>query len=138
MDTTKILRTSEKLSQERLEVIIRSIHEKIAKTPENRVVLSFLPTNTDRDILEPYDPEDETLFVSKHKHKFDTVFIGCSVTHLLTKSLIKCLKRPPKMTIHLETPLYLLHMADDIQQKYKQYLKRIANVSFLLIFAFFY
>ena len=129
MGTTQTSRTSQKVAQSRLEDIINRLHEKIladnAETAANRVVLRFLPTNTDRDLLEPYDPEDETFFVSKHKDKFDRVFIGCSVTQLLTKSLVHCLKRSAsskKVTIYLETPLYLLHMADDIQQKYKKYI----------------
>ena len=123
------------MAQSRLEDIINRLHEKIladnatAETAANRVVLRFLPTNTDRDLLEPYDPEDETFFVSKHKDKFDRVFIGCSVTQLLTKSLVHCLKRSSgkKVAIYFETPLYLLHMADEIQQKYKKYIKLVSK-----------
>ena len=101
-------------------------------TPEKRVRIRFLPTNTDRDLLEPYDPEDETLFVERCKRKFDRIFIGCSVTNLLTKGLLVCLK-PKKVSIYVETSLYLLHIADPIQVKYKGYLENFVSVSKITI-----
>merc|ERR1711974_298924 len=106
-----------------LEALILRVQAKITNlTPEKRVRVRFLPTNTDRDILEPYDPEDETLFVERCKEKFDRVFIGCSVTNLLTKGLLVCFK-PKKVSVYVETSLYLLHIADPIQVKYKGYLE---------------
>ena len=89
-------------------------------------MVRFLPTNTDRDLLETYDAEDETLFVERCKQKFDRVFIGCSVTHLLTKGLLVCLKRK-KVSVYVETSLYLLHIADPIQVKYKEHLQSFVS-----------
>ena len=87
MSTTKTSRTSQKLALSRMETIVMRIHEKMSAPPEYRVTIRFLPTNADRDILEPYDEDDETLFVEKHKRQFQRVYIGCSITHLLTAGL---------------------------------------------------
>lgn len=84
MSTTQTSRTSQALSLSRVEAIVKRIHEKMASKSENRVVIRFLPTNSDRDILEPYDEDDETLFVERHRHKFQRIYVGCSITHLLT------------------------------------------------------
>ena len=53
---------------------------------------------------------------------FFLLSIGCSVTSLLTKGLLVCLK-PQKVTVYVETSLYLLHIADPIQVKYKGFLE---------------
>ena len=87
MSTTKTSRTSQTLAKSRMETIVMRLHEKMSAPPEYRVTIRFLPTNADRDLLEPYDEEDETLFVEKHKRKFQRVFVGCSITHLLTAGL---------------------------------------------------
>ena len=84
MSTTQTSRTSQALSLSRVEAIVKRIHEKMDAPPENRVIIRFLPTNSDRDLLEPFEEDDETLFVEKHRHKFQRVYIGCSITHLLT------------------------------------------------------
>ena len=87
MSTTKTSRTSQTLAKSRMETIVMRLHEKMSAPPEYRVTIRFLPTNADRDLLEPYDEEDETLFVEKHKRKFQRVFVGCSITHLVTAGL---------------------------------------------------
>ena len=131
--TTKTSRSGQALALSRIEAIIKNIEAKMAgPEPENRFKLRFLPTNTDRDLLEPYDPTDMTLFVERCSKKFDRVFIGCSVTQLLTKGLLACLKTG-KVNVYMETSLYLLHMADQIQARYKQYLKKFAKVRFIVI-----
>ena len=85
MTKTKVVNTAQNLALSRLEKIFDKLHQKMEMVPDQRVKFKFLPTNTDRDILEPYDPEDETVFVGRNKEKFDRVYIGCSVTNLLTK-----------------------------------------------------
>ena len=59
---------------------------------------------------------------------FYRIFIGCSVSHLFTTSLIQCMK-PQKSIIYMETPLYLLHMSNEILQKFMDYMKDEAKVS---------
>ena len=78
--------------------------------------------------MEPYEEGDETIFVGRNSNLFDRVYIGCSVTQLLTKGLLACLKRA-QVQVFVETSLYLLHMADVIHVKFKQYLAKIARVS---------
>ena len=97
-------------------------------------------TLTIHDLLERYDPDDVTIFVERCKEKFDRVYVGCSVTQLLTKGLMACLKGSQKVSVYLETSLYLLHMADQIQVKYKQYLAKFAKVSlgFILILSYMF
>merc|ERR1711953_1360202 len=103
MSTTKTSRTSQTLAKSRMETIVMRLHEKMSAPPEYRVTIRFLPTNADRDLLEPYDEEDETLFVEKHKRKFQRVFVGCSITHLLTAGLRECLNQI-ECNLYLETP----------------------------------
>ena len=48
------------------------------------------------------------------------------MTNLLTKGLLVCLK-PKKVCVYVETSLYLLHIADQIQVKYKGYLQSFVD-----------
>lgn len=93
----------------------------------------------------------------KYHSKFDLVFIGCSLTHLLEDRIFKILKgtfhyachkdtstsqdmfspisasghrenSPPlEPILFVETPLFLLHMADQVQTKYKEHLQEICS-----------
>ena len=128
METTKSSMTSQNLSMARMELIIGNIQKQMASETFKRVKLRFLSTNVDRDIREEHDAENETYFVTKHKHIFDRVFIGCSVSHLFTASLMQCLK-PQKAMIYMETPLFLLHMSNEILHKFKEYVKDEKGVS---------
>lgn len=129
MNTTKTARTAQALALERIEKMVENFNRKMEQEPgAKRICFRFLPTNIDRDLGEAFDPEDMTFFVGKNKEKFDRVFIGCSLTQLLTKGLLACLKRTSGIKIYVETSLYLLHMADQIQVQYKNYLKKIAKV----------
>ena len=67
--------------------------------------------------------------ISTHvSNVFYRIFIGWSVSHLFTTSLIQCMK-PQKSIIYMETPLYLLHMSNEILQKFMDYMKDEAKVS---------
>jgi hypothetical protein len=127
VDTTKLSRTSQEIALVKLEAIITGIQEKMAKPAVKRVSLRFLPISTDRDLAHDYDPDEETAFVAKHKGQFDQVFVGCSVTHLLTSSLAHCLKVQKESGLSVETPLYLLHMSRDVQERFKEYLSEKAK-----------
>lgn len=129
MNVTKTCRTAQQLALKRVETMVENLHRKMDQPgSEKRICFRFLPTNIDRDLGEAFDPEDMTFFVEKNKEKFDRVFIGCSLTQLLTKGLLACLKRSSGIKIYVETSLYLLHMADQIQVQYKNYLKRFVKV----------
>ena len=72
---------------------------------------------------------NDFLFAFQHKNTFNRVFIGCSVSHLLTSSLRQCLK-PEHSVIYIETPLFLLHMSNEILLRFKEYMNNEAEVKF--------
>ena len=70
---------------------------------------------------------NDYLFAFQHKNTFNRVFIGCSVSHLLTSSLRQCMK-PEHSVIYIETPLFLLHMSNEILLRFKEYMNNEAEV----------
>ena len=58
---------------------------------------------------------------------FFRLFIGCSVSHLLSSSLMQCVK-PKTAIMYMETPLFLLHMSNEILQKFKEHMTSEAEV----------
>ena len=69
----------------------------------------------------------ERTWILKPFFFFFRLFIGCSVSHLLSSSLMQCVK-PKTAIMYMETPLFLLHMSNEILQKFKEHMTSEAEV----------
>ena len=117
VDKTKITRPSQELSLSRIQDLVMKIEEKIQikEDCQTKIEIVFLPLTAERDIKRSSKEFDE---------KFDVCFIACSVAHMFTTEFTKNLISGG--SIILETPLFLLHMAKEIQEKFKEHLQNIA------------
>ncbi|TRY68388.1 hypothetical protein TCAL_01422 [Tigriopus californicus] len=76
--------------------------------------ITFLPVSSG---------EKDLLVKSKYHQKFDKIFIGCSVAHFLDKALFLNLKNSQRGSeLAVESPRYLLHLAYEVEQKFKEQL----------------
>ena len=76
--------------------------------------MTFLPTSwLDHDLLSK----------PKFHGRFSATFIGCSVTHLAADSFTANMAAGGDAFLLIETPLYLLHIADEVLVKFKEHLK---------------
>ena len=116
-EETKIKRTSQELSLERINALVESISKKIKSNDNPEAIeLIFLPLSAERDIKRSS---------REFENKFDVSFIACSVAHLFTTDFEKNMLSGG--LIIMETPLFLLHMAPEIQEKFKEHLLNITK-----------
>ena len=118
VDKTKISRPTQDLSLSRIQDLVMKVEEKM-KNKEDEVIkieVVFLPLTAERDIKRS---------AKEFEEKFDVSFIACSVAHLFTTEFTKNVVSGG--SIILETPLFLLHMAKEIQEKFKEHLQNIAS-----------
>ena len=118
VDKTKITRPSQELSLSRIQELITKVEEKMKnkEDEEVRIEVVFLPLTAERDIKHS---------TKQFEEKFDVSFIACSVAHLFTTEFSKNVVSGG--SIILETPLFLLHMAQEIQEKFKEHIQNITS-----------
>ena len=118
VDKTKISRPSQELSLSRMKELLEKVQNKVENKEESKVKIEiiFLPLSAERDIKRSTKEFD---------NKFDVSFIACSVAHLFTTEFIKNVVA--KGSVVLETPLFLLHMAEEIQEKFKEHIQNITS-----------
>lgn len=79
--------------------------------------ITFLPVSSG---------EKDLLVKKKYHQKFDKIFIGCSVAHFLDKTLLFNLRPSEKGSeLAVESPRYLLHLAHEVEKKFKEQLINI-------------
>ena len=109
----------ETLARNRAVVYFKEIFETLRKTDDiSWPLVTFLSVSSgEKDLL------------TRHKYHstFDVVFIGCGVTHFLEESFVKNLKGDQESVIYVETPLFLLHIANEVQEKFKDHLNEICS-----------
>ncbi len=120
MDETKLVRSSQDIAMERVKNLVQRVREKSGAGPQIRVVFMTLSSGAN------LSKDEGSSLSSKLAGIIDGIFISCATTHLLTFRLIKALKTDG--SIWVETPLYLLHMAHEVQERFKEYIGRISQV----------
>ena len=120
VDKTKISRPSQELATKRIQEIVDNIEEKISNKNNNSVSIEvvFLPLTAERDIKRSS---------KEFEDKFDVSFIACSVAHIFSTEFTKNIVNGGSIIV--ETPLFLLHMAKEIQEKFKEHLINIISSS---------
>ena len=71
--------------------------------------------------------ERDLLQREKFHGTFDAAFVACSVTHFLTDEFVKNLKKEQGSCIVVESPLFLLHLAAEVQDKFGEHLGQICS-----------
>jgi hypothetical protein len=119
VEKTKISRPSQELALMELEELIENVDQK-TETKDSKasnpikIKIVFLPLSAERDIKRSSKEFD---------NKFDVSFIACSVAHLFSTEFARNVVSGG--TVILETPLFLLHMSNEIQEKFKEHLRNI-------------
>ena len=117
VDKTKISRPSQDLALARIKAMIENVEKKVSNKEEPdsiSIEIVFLPLSAERDIKRSS---------KEFENKFDVCFIACSVAHVFGKEFAKNIVSGGAIIV--ETPLFLLHMAKEIQEKFKEHLMNI-------------
>lgn len=111
----------ERFSQVRALAAIKAIIAAL-KARQDRPKITFLSVSSaEKDLLDR----------KKFAQLFDVAFVGCSVTHLLEKGFEDNFKE--QAIVYVETPLYLLHIAKEVQAKFKEHLAQMCGTRRLQI-----
>ena len=118
VDETKTSRPSQELALTRIKELIENIDQKVENKESTSVSIEivFLPVSAERDIKRSS---------KEYENKFDVSFIACSVAHLFTTEFTRNVVAGGSVIV--ETPLFLLHMAKEIQEKFKEHLLSITT-----------
>ena len=119
VDKTKTSRRSQELALTRMRELIESIDVNKEVNKESTSVcieIVFLPLSAERDIKRSS---------KEFESKFEVSFIACSVAHLFTTEFASNMVAGGSILV--ETPLFLLHMAKEIQEKFKEHLLSITT-----------
>ena len=120
VDKTKISRPSQELAITRVTELMENIDKKIGTSDDNsvRIEIVFLPLSAESGIKRSSN---------EFENKFDVSFIACSVAHLFSTEFARNVVSGG--TVIMETPLFLLHMSNEIQEKFKEHLRNITASS---------
>ena len=117
VDQTRTSKPSQQLAIQRLTSSIENIHAKMDETASKHdlVKISFLPLVCDRELGKG----------QMYADRYHLCFIASSVTHQMSIEFADNIK--PGGLVMAETPLYLLHMTKEIQEKFKEHLENLVE-----------
>ena len=79
------------------------------------VSISFLPLVCERELVKG----------QVYAERYDLAFVACSVTHQISAEFPQNIKSGGLVVA--ETPLFLLHLSEQVQEKFREHLKELGT-----------